>query len=922
MKKFLLIPLSIVSLWGCQYNKQHNPGECNVINLQCEYLDNPMGIDVLHPRFSWELISEKKNKSQSAYRILVASDLELLNNNKGDLWDTEKVASDQSIHIQYKGKSLTSRQQCCWKVMVWDEKGGASDWSKSARWEMALLNENDWIASWIETPRINDWEQFKKEVGKVKRDAPKIYYEAAPYLRKNFNIEKQITKARAYISGMGLYELSVNGQKIGDHVLDPAFTNFDNRVHYLTYDVTSQLQQGKNTLGVLLGNGWYNMDSRAVWGFNKAPWKDRPTCLLQLEIEYSDGSMTKVVSDESWKAFPSPTVYNDIRQGEKYDARKEIANWNEPTFDDSNWVEVRTKAGPKGKLKAQMIPANKVMRELTPVSVKMPKPGVYVVDMGQNMAGWIQLKVNGKAGDVVKLKFGEVVDKNGMLDQYNINRHHRESEFQIAEYKLKGSGEEVWEPRFTYFGFQYVQIEGYPGKLTKNDITGKVVHTSFEQAGSFTCSNEIINKIHHASEWSYISNFLGYPTDCPQREKNGWTGDAHLSAETGLLTFKPQMAYTKWLYDCQDAQSESGLLPGIVPTSGWGYDFRGKPTGYGPAWDGAYIWVPWYMYLYSGDTQVLRTHYENMRKSIAFMKSYSKDDILDIGLGDWVYINAYAPTALTGTACYYDLTLKVSKIAALLGKTEDAAIYFELAENIKSAFNNTFYKPKEKTYGGSEQTSLAAALYFNLVPPKDVKEVAANLVNVLLKNDGLLDCGVLGAKWIPHALSDNGHEHLAYQIAINKRYPGWGFWLEQGATTLWEDFDISSLDNSRNHMFFGDIVHWCYKELAGIRPDYNNVGFKHFYIKPYFEESLDFVKASHDCLYGKIKSEWKRKDGNIEMVIEVPANTTSTIVLPKGSLQINNKSVKVSQHIKNYKTESKSQQFELGSGVYNLYLTY
>jgi alpha-L-rhamnosidase len=490
----------------------------------------------------------------------------------------------------------------------------------------------------------------------------------------------------------------------------------------------------------------------------------------------------------------------------------------------------------------------------------------------------------------------------------------------VAEYKLKGSGEETWEPKFTYFGFQYVQIEGYPGKLTKNNITAKVVHTSFEQAGSFTCSNETINKIHHASEWSYISNFLGYPTDCPQREKNGWTGDAHLSAETGLLTFKPQMAYTKWLYDCQDAQKESGLLPGIVPTSGWGYNLGITSTGYGPAWDGAYIWVPWYLYLYSGDTQVLRTHYENMKKGIAFMKNNSKDNILDVGLGDWVYINSYAPRALTSTACYYDLTLKVSQIATLLGKKEDALSYSELAANIKEAFNKVFYKSNEKTYANNEQTSLAAALYFKLVPPDDVKEVAAILENTILKNDGLLDCGVLGAKWIPHVLSDNGYEDLAYKIATNKRYPGWGFWLEHGATTLWEDFNIKSSDNSLNHMFFGDIVHWCYKELAGIRPDPNMVGFKHFYIKPYFEESLDFVKADHDCLFGKIRSEWKRKDGNIDMLIEVPANTTATIVLPKGVLQVNDKPARASQEIKNFKLESNSQLFELGSGIYNLHL--
>jgi alpha-L-rhamnosidase len=920
MKKNHLTIILILSL-VLGTNLYGKKSDVQVTSLSCEYLENPLGIDVIVPRFAWKLLSGENDVSQSAYRILVASSLDLLEMNEGDLWDTDKIVSGQSIQIEYGGEALSSRQRCYWKVMVWDQNGKASGWSETSWWEMALLHESDWEAKWIEAPAIYNWNKFKADVGAIDRTTPKSYSEPAPYMRKDFLAEKQVNKARVYISGIGLYELSINGEKVGDHVLDPAFTDFDDRIHYISYDVTSHLQSGENTLGVLLGNGWYNMDSRAVWGFNKAPWKDRPTCLLQMEIEYANGSVEKVVSDKSWKAAPSPTVYNDIRQGEKYDATMEIPGWNKPSFDDTAWSPVRVENGPLGQLKAQMIPANKVMRELRPVSVNSPAPGIYLVDMGQNMAGWIELKVEGESGEVVKMKFGEVLKEDGTLDQYNIARHHRETELQVAEYRLKGSGTETWEPKFTYFGFQYVQIEGYPGELSIGDISGKVVHTSFDQAGSFSCSNDIINKINHASEWSYISNFLGYPTDCPQREKNGWTGDAHLSAETGLLMFKPQSAYTKWLYDCKDAQKESGLLPGIVPTGGWGYDLGGKPTGYGPAWDGAYIWVPWYMYQYSGDINVLRSHYGNMKKSIDFMAEQSEGHILAIGLGDWVYINSYAPRDLTSTACYYDLTSKLSQVASLLGKQEDAEFYSQLAGEIKTAFNREFYRAKEKTYAGSEQTALAAALYFDMVPSKDVKKVAGNLAKVIIENDGLLDCGVLGAKWIPHSLSDHGYKDLAYQISINKRYPGWGYWMEHGATTLWEDFNMESLDNSRNHMFFGDIVHWWYKELAGIRPDPDHVGFKHFSIQPFFPEDLEFARASHDCMYGQIRSEWNREGETINMVIEVPANTTSTIVLPKGELMINKQAVKKSDFVKDFKTEGKTQQFELGSGVYTLVLS-
>jgi alpha-L-rhamnosidase len=919
--KYFAILLIFLFLISCSNKDNQKVSSLKINSAICEYLLNPLGIDVLQPRLSWKLSSYEKNKSQSAYRILVASGLDLLNKNKGDLWDTGKKKSDQSIQVTYEGRSLRSRQKCFWKVMVWDEKDAQSKWSNVSTWEMALLDKADWRASWIEAPRIYDWTTEMAVIANNQKTDPKKDFESAPYLRKSFNTSKTIKRARAYISGVGYYEFYINGAKVGDHVLDPTFTNYDKRVHYLTYDVSELLIKGKNTLGILLGDGWYNMHSRAVWGFSQAPWRDRPTCLLQLEIEYEDGTAETVISDESWKAAPSPIIYNDIREGEKYDARLEITDWNKALLDDSSWANVRLKSGPKGFLKAQMIPANKIMREVRPVSVKSPKPGIYIVDMGQNMAGWISLKVRGFSGQVVKMKFGELLNADGTLNQLNINRHHREPDFQVGEYILKGKGEEIWEPKFTYYGFQYIELSGYPGILTIDDIVGKVVHTSFEKSGSFSCSNEIINKILKAADWSYISNFLGYPTDCPQREKNGWTGDAHLAAETGLLTYKPQMAYTKWLFDCRDAQLENGLLPGIVPTSGWGYNLGDwVKDGFGPAWDGAYIWLPWYLYIYSGDKHILAEHYRTMKKSVDYMTGKAKNHILDIGLGDWVFIKTYAPRDLTSTACYYDLTNKFAQIAALLNNQQDAAFYAQLAENIKTAFNQKFYKSGEKTYANSEQTSLAAALYFKLVPEADVQTVAATLSNVIIKNDTLLDCGVLGAKWIPHALSDNGYADIAYAIAKNMRYPGWGNWIEKGATTLWEDFNTESNDNSHNHMFFGDIVHWCYKVLAGIIPDENNPGFKHFFIEPYFAGSLDFVSASHESMYGKIVCEWKKTPTEIALKIEIPVNTSSTVKLPKGEILINNVQVSGSDIAKEYKEENGFISFCLGSGKHNIIL--
>ena len=888
----------------------------------CEYLENPLGIDVVKPRLSWEMNSPQFNKSQSAYEILVASSIEKLNNNQGDLWDTGKELSGQSVHVTYAGSSLKSRQKCYWKVRVWDESDKISEWSEVNSWEMAFLNESEWEASWIEAPRVYNWTKLRLYTRSLEKADTKLDYEPAPYLRRTFSVNGKIKQARAYVSGLGYYEMYLNGKKMRDHVLDPSFTDYDKRVQYVTYDVTRDLLEGKNALGVLLGDGWYNMHSRAVWSFDRAPWKDRPTCLVQLEIEYEDGTIDKILSNESWKAAPSPTTYNDIRQGEKYDARLEIPEWNTADFDDKEWIGVREKSGPKGQLVAQMIPANKVMRELKPVSIKSPKPGTYLVDMGQNTAGWIQLKVKGESGDVVQMKFGEILNADGTLDQSNINRHHREPEFQVASYTLKGGMVETWEPKFTYYGFQYVEISGYPGELSKDDIIGKVVHTSFEEAGSFVCSNEILNRIHHASEWSYISNFLGYPTDCPQREKNGWTGDAHLSAETGLLTFNAEAAYTKWLNDCKDAQLKSGKLPGIVPTSGWGYDFGDRmPHGYGPAWDGAYIWVPWYMYLYSGDVKVFMDHYENMKKCVDFMTEKANDHILDIGLGDWVFINTYAPRDLTSTACYYDLTSKFAQIAEILGNEKDATNYAQLAANIKSAFNQKYYKSNDKTYTNGEQTALAAALYFHLVPENDIERVAATLTDVIKQNNSLLDCGVLGAKWIPQALADNGYAQLAFDIARDTRYPGWGFWMENGATTLWEDFDVKSNDNSHNHMFFGDIVHWSYQVLAGIQPVQDDPGFKHFRIVPFFVRPLDMVKANHESMYGNIVSLWQRGESGVHMEIEIPVNTTSTVVLPvnsKSLVKINNQDLEASHWQNRSKIIGENLEIDFGSGNYSI----
>jgi alpha-L-rhamnosidase len=831
--------------------------EVPVKELRCEYFANPLGIDVVKPRLSWVLQSNERDQVQSAYQILVASSEEKLKKDKGDLWDTGKVKSDQSIHVVYGGKPLKSRMRCYWKVRVWDKDRKVSDYSQPSWWEMGLLEKNDWQGRWVSAPPPKDAE---------------IKVEPSPFFRKVFMVTKPIRKVQAYICGLGYYELYLNGKKVGDHVLDPAFTRYDRRVLYVTYDVTDQLVQGENAVGVVVGNGWYNMHTRAVWDFDKAPWRDRPVMLCQLEIEFADGSSKSIVSDSTWKVSTGPIVFESIRNGERYDARLEKPGWNTAGYDDSGWAMAQVVRGPKGKLSAQMLPAIKVMETKTAVKVTEPKPGCFVFDMGQNMAGWAQLRVSGPGGTKVVMKYAERLNDDGTVDQKGINPHVKEGAFQTDTYILKGDGVEVWEPRFTYHGFQYVQVTGFPGKPTLDNLRGRVVHTSFERAGHFECSNELFNKIQHNTLWSYISNFHGYPTDCPHREKNGWTGDAHLAAEQGLYNFAPAAAYTKWMSDFKDEQRESGELPGIVPTSGWGYHW-----GNGPAWDSAYVLIPWYLYQYCGDVRILAEHYDRLKRYVDYLTSKSSNHIVSIGLGDWAPAKTKTPENVTSTGYYYCDAVIVSKIAQLLGKDEEARKYANLARSIKDAFNREFFKPQTGQYDGRTQTALSCALYQGLVEPENCQRVLNNLVANIERHGGHIDTGILGAKYLLNALTENGRADVAYRVASGTTFPSWGHWIKQGATTLWEQWNGTA---SRNHIMFGDIGAWFYKALAGINPDPQGVGFKRIIIRPRVVGELRWVRAEHKSMYGLIESCWRKENNKFTLEVTIPVNTTATVFVP------------------------------------------
>ncbi|RPJ52231.1 MAG: alpha-L-rhamnosidase, partial [Chloroflexi bacterium] len=559
-----------------------------VRHLTCNDQANPLGIDNLPPYFSWQLASLERDQVQAAYQVLVASSPQHLKQSRGDLWDSGRVEADQSVQVRYGGSVLESRQRCYWQVKVWDQDGVESSWSEPAWFETGLLDAADWNGQWIAHP-----------------EAVQAGTRPAPYFRKAVSLGA-VRRARVYLCGLGYHELFLNGARVGDAVLAPAFTRYDRRALYLTYDVTGLLRQGENLFGVILGNGFFNQAARDAWYFEKSPWRASPRLLFQAHIELDDGREIVLTSDESWKTAEGPIRFDGTRLGEIYDARLEMPGWDAPGYDDSAWLPVHFVDAPRGKRTAHSLPPTRVTRTLRPAKMWKTPTGATVFDMGQNFSGWARLRVSGPAGSVVTLRYGELLTADGALDQSNINSlvFPEQGEVQVDCFILKGSGEEVYEPRFTYHGFQYVQVEGAPGEFTLDSLEGRVVHTAFERAGSFACSNELVNRLQTLTEWSYLSNFVGYPTDCPQREKNGWTGDAHLAAEAGLYNFHAETGYWKWLDDLADEQREDGALPGIVPTSGWGYEW-----GNGPSWDSAAVLIPWYLYLYRGDRAILTRSY-------------------------------------------------------------------------------------------------------------------------------------------------------------------------------------------------------------------------------------------------------------------------------------------------------------------------
>jgi alpha-L-rhamnosidase len=854
-----------------------------VSQLKCEHLTNPLGIEAAQPRLSWVLESNQRGQAQTAYQILAASSPARLESNNGDKWDSGKIASDNSVGVPYKGKTLASAERCYWKVRVWDKDGKPSDYSDVAFFEMGLLRQNDWHGKWIGS---------KKGI-------------SSPLLRKEFRLEKTVKRGRVYISGLGYHELYVNGRRVGDNFLEPASTYYTNdqpfklnsRVLYLSYDVTELLKAGPNAVGVMLGHGWYSAEADLGPELpNRAPYGDQPSLILQMNVDFEGSGNFSLATDENWKVAAGPITYNDLAHGESYDARLEQLGWNVPGFDDASWEKATLVKPPGGSLIAELLPPIRVVETLKPVrmlTTKIPyNDGTNVVyDFGQNFSGWTKIRVSGPRGTKITLKYGSrIYPEDDTLDARS-NLWH-DSARQTDSYILKGEGIEEWEPRFTLHGFRYVEVEGFRHPPSIKSIEGRVVRSTVESTGAFDCSNDLINKIHHNIQWTFMSSFQGLPQDAADRsERVAWLGDASFVAEDYIYNYDVAGFWEKWLNDIRDSQKDDGAVPVVSPMH-----WRSLYLMW-PPFMSTYVLQVWYLYQYYADTRVVQEHYDSLTKLVEFFGKNASNYIILHGLGDHMepqddgYSRAlplHTPPALTSTAFYYYDAWILSQLAAALGKTDDAKRYSELAQNIKGAFNRKFLDNASNQYATGSQTSNALPLYFQMVPEERIDAVMKNLVDdIVAKRNGHLSTGIIGSNALAQVLPRYGAAEVMYQIATQSTFPSLGYQVSKGATTLCETYECNPW-LSQNMKMLGSVDKFFYRDLAGVR--LASPGFRRIIIKPQVVADLKHVSASLQTVRGLIGVEWVKADNvggvfseaySMDLSISLPVGTEADISVPK-----------------------------------------
>jgi hypothetical protein len=859
-----------------------------IYETKCGNLETPVGVSKERLKFSWKLKSEKQDVLQTVYQIIVADDLNKLNSEEGLLWNSGKVESDASIQVAYEGKALVSAKKYFWKVKVWDNEGVESDWSDPTYFVTALFNEKDWSnAKWLVYEEMPESLRMVPGIHGLRRDfnesvgkhGQKRY--VTPYFRKEFALTKKIKNAFVAVSGLGHYELSLNGEKVSNRFLAPGWTNYDKTCLYNMYEVTDQLQKGENALGALVGNGFYNINTERYIKF--AITYGSPTLICKLKIEYEDGSEEVIVSDDTWKTEKSPITFTSIFGGEDYDANLEQEGWDTPRFEDEVWKNALVSDGPKGNLKIEMDYPLQVMEVFDDPFIKTPE-NTYLYDFKQNASGIVKLKVTGKKGQTLKLHPAERLMNNGLMNQ-------RTSGTPVwFQYTLKGDEEEVWMPKFTYYGFRYVQIEGavpegYPNQENLPVITElQSLHTrnSSPTVGNFSCSNELFNRTYELIDWSVKSNLASVTTDCPHREKLGWLEVTHLMGNSIKYMYDNYNLYDKIVDDMIEAQTEDGLVTDIVPEYvEFVQGFRDSPE-----WGSSSVILPWYLYKWYGDMQAMKKAYPMMKRYMTYLGSKTNNHILDHGLGDWYDLGPtrpgpaqLTPKSLTATAIYYyDLSL-VAKMAKMLGNNTDAKYYTELAEKVRIAFNDKFFDTDKKKYSTGSQTAYAMPLYFGMVDKEYEEEVAQNLAEELKRNNNALTSGDVGYRYLLQALQEAGYSDIIYKMNYRSDVPGYGYQLEKGATSLTESWKAEGA--SHNHMMLGHLMEWFYGALGGIKQAENSVAFRDIVIEPEIVGDVKSCTTSYNSPYGKIECEWKL-DGNngLGLNVEIPCNTTASVIIP------------------------------------------
>lgn len=827
-----------------------------IADMRCEYLASPISVDTPSPRFTWTY-EDADAFVQAGYRLCVATAPEKLNH--PDIWNSGEIAGSRPFAAMPDGGLLVSRTPYYWRVEAWDA-GGRRIVSPVAEFETALMETSEWQARWITDAHDKD-------------------FVPAPMLRRAFAVRSGVERARLYVSAAAYAKMSLNGEPVSGNLLDPGYTHYDKRNLYAVHDVTDRLREGENVLSAVLGNGFYNaIQPVATWSFEVARWRGRARMICELHIDYADGTHEVVCSDGSWRTTADgPYLSNNIYSGDVYDARREIPGWDRPGFDDSAWAQAVEVAAPSPLLKAQSMPAVRATCETEPVGVRSFGDTIWVFDFGVNLTGLCRLEIEGERGTKITMTHGEFVQPSGRIEMRNLDIYYKPLpgyDFQTDTYILKGEGRETWTPDFTYHGFQYVELRSSaPVKLDKTSLTARFMHTDVSSVGKFSCSNGLFNRIWEMTRRTYLNNLTSIPTDCPQREKNGWTADGYLAMDLALLNYDGMAFYEKWLDDFIDNQNEAGRLAGIIPTAGWGYD-----DWIGPVWDASAFIIPYTLYNYYGDLRPVEKMWPVCERYLEYLATREEaDGGVTYGIGDWVFYRTQTPTDYTSTCFYYYDNVLMARFAELLGR--DGERYARKAAQLRELINTKYYDAEKGLYANGSQAAQGVALYLGIVPESDAQRVADNLARMIADNDYFLDFGTIGSKTVLRMLTRYGHVETAYKMASQTEGPSWGWWVSQGFTTLAETWMLSPewRDASINHVFLGDVAAWYVNDLAGINFDPADPGFGHIVIASHFVEALDWAAASYDSVRGEIRSEWRRCGGCVTLKVTIPANTTADI---------------------------------------------